>query len=70
MKSDNQYFKCNKMKQIYLIVGMVFWASLGFAQPLSVEQYRAKVLEYNQDIQKSQQAVDGALFSLKSFTGH
>ena len=54
------------MKQIYLIVGMVFWASLGFAQPLSVEQYRAKVLEYNQDIQKSQQAVDGALFSLKS----
>ena len=66
MKSDNQYFKCNKMKQIYLIVGMVFWASLGFAQPLSVEQYRAKVLEYNQDIQKSQQAVDGALFSLKS----
>jgi len=54
------------MKQIYLIVGMMFWASLGFAQPLSVEQYRVKVLEYNQDIQKSQQAIEGALFSLKS----
>ena len=35
------------------------------AQTLSVEQYRQKVLEYNQDIQKSQQAVNGALYSLK-----
>lgn len=36
-----------------------------FAQTLSVEQYRARVLEYNQDIQKSLQAVNGALYSLK-----
>lgn len=35
------------------------------AQSLSVEQYRTKVLEYNQDIQKSQQAVNGALYSMK-----
>lgn len=35
------------------------------AQTLSIEQYRTKVLEYNQDIQKSQQAVDGALYSMK-----
>lgn len=35
------------------------------AQPLSVEQYRARVLEYNQDIKKSQEAVNGALYSLK-----
>lgn len=40
-------------------------AGMLFAQTLSVEQYRARVLEYNQDIQKSLQAVNGALYSLK-----
>ena len=49
------------MKKIYLIVG----GGIVDAQTLSVEQYRQKVLEYNQDIQKSQQAVNGALYSLK-----
>lgn len=53
------------MKKIYLIVGAMFWVGAITAQNLSVEQYRQKVLEYNQDIQKSRQAVDGALYSLK-----
>lgn len=53
------------MKKIYLIVGAILWSGIVDAQTLSVEQYRQKVLEYNQDIQKSQQAVNGALYSLK-----
>lgn len=53
------------MKKIYLIVGAMLWGGIVDAQTLSVEQYRQKVLEYNQDIQKSQQAVNGALYSLK-----
>ena len=53
------------MKKIYLIVGAILWGGIVDAQTLSVEQYRQKVFEYNQDIQKSQQAVNGALYSLK-----
>lgn len=53
------------MRKIYLMIGMMLVAGCLSAQPLSVEQYRARVLEYNQDIQKSQQAVNGALYSLK-----
>ena len=53
------------MKKIYLIVGAMLWGGIVDAQTLSVEQYRQKVLEFNQDIQKSQQAVNGALYSLK-----
>ena len=53
------------MKKIYLIVGAILWGGIVDAQTLSVEQYRQKVLEYNQDIQKSQQAVNPALYSLK-----
>ena len=53
------------MKKIYLIVGAILWGGIVDAQTLSVEQYRQKVLEYNHDIQKSQQAVNGALYSLK-----
>ena len=53
------------MKKIYLIVGAILWGGIVDAQTLSVEQYRQKLLEYNQDIQKSQQAVNGALYSLK-----
>ena len=53
------------MKKIYLIDGAILWGGIVDAQTLSVEQYRQKVLEYNQDIQKSQQAVNGALYSLK-----
>ena len=53
------------MKKIYLIVGAILWGGIVDAQTLSVEQYRQKVLEYNQDIQKTQQAVNGALYTLK-----
>lgn len=54
------------MKKLYIIIGTLFWAGTLVAQTLSVEQYRARVLEYNQDIKKSQEAVNSALYSLKS----
>lgn len=57
--------KNKRNEKIYLIVGAMLWGGIVDAQTLSVEQYRQKVLEYNQDIQKSQQAVNGALYSLK-----
>lgn len=40
-------------------------AGVVHAQSLSVEQYRNKVLEYNQDIKTSQETVNSALYSLK-----
>lgn len=54
------------MKKLYIIIGTLFCAGTLAAQTLSVEQYRARVLEYNQDIKKSQEAVNSALYSLKS----
>ena len=37
----------------------------GKAQTLTVEQYRAKVLEYNQDIKQSRETVKAAIYALK-----
>ena len=54
------------MKKIFLMTGAMFFAGMLTAQTLSVEQYRNRVLEYNQDIQMSRQAVNSALYSLKS----
>lgn len=54
------------MKKIFLILGMFGVAVGSYAQPLSVEQYRTRVLEYNQNIKQSEQAVEGALYSLRS----
>lgn len=54
------------MKKLYIIIGTLFCVGTLAAQTLSVEQYRARVLEYNQDIKKSQEAVNSALYSLKS----
>lgn len=55
------------MKKIYLAVVMIVAAAGAVpAQTLSVEQYRGRVLEYNQDIQISQQAVNSALYALKA----
>lgn len=53
------------MKKIYLTILAVFAVGATQAQSLSVEEYRAKVLEYNQDIKTSQEAVNAALYSLK-----
>lgn len=53
------------MKKIYLLIAGLFTTGVLSAQTLSVEQYRTKVLDYNQDIQKSHRAVEGALYSLK-----
>lgn len=54
-----------EMKKIGVIIGALLLALGTKAQTLSVEQYREKVLEYNQDIKKSQEAVYGALYTLK-----
>lgn len=54
------------MKKIFLILGMLGVAVGSYAQSLSVEQYRTRVLEYNQNIKQSEQAVEGALYSLRS----
>lgn len=54
------------MRKIYFILCAFFLADVLDAQELSVEQYRAKVLEYNQDIKKSQESVNAALYSLKA----
>ena len=35
------------------------------AQTLTVEEYRAKVLDYNQDIKQSREAVKAAIYALK-----
>lgn len=53
------------MKKIHLIAGMALIAMGAGAQNLSLQEYRQKVLDYNQDIKKSQEAVDAALYSLK-----
>lgn len=54
------------MKKRGLFIGMLFVSGFLPAQTLSVEQYRTRVLEYNQDIQKTIQAVEAAMYSLKS----
>ncbi|MDE6451514.1 MAG: TolC family protein [Odoribacter sp.] len=54
------------MKKTGWIAVFALWAIGGFAQTLSVGQYRDKVLDYNRDIRKSRQAAEAALYSLKS----
>ena len=45
---------------------MLFLGGYGMAQPLTLQQYRQKVLDYNQEIKQSQEAVKAALYTLKS----
>ena len=53
------------MRNIYLTLLVSLWAGLVNAQSLSLAEYRTRVLNYNQDIKTSQEAVKSALFSLK-----
>ena len=49
-----------------LIIGVLLvLAGAVTGQTLTVEQYRAKVLEYNQDIKQAKEAVNAAMFALK-----
>lgn len=48
------------MKRIYGIIGLLFLGGYGMAQPLTLQQYRQKVLDYNQEIKQSQEAVKAA----------
>ena len=54
------------MKRIYGIIGLLFLGGYGMAQPFTLQQYRQKVLDYNQEIKQSQEAVKAALYTLKS----
>lgn len=54
------------MKRIYGIIGLLFLGGYGMAQPLTLQQYRQKVLDYNQEIKQSQEAVKAVLYTLKS----
>lgn len=56
----------NDMKKAGLTIAVVLWVADAFAQALSVGQYRSQVLDYNQDIRKSEQVATGVLYSLKS----
>lgn len=56
----------NDMKKAGLTIAVVLWVTDAFAQALSVGQYRSRVLDYNQDIRKSEQVATGVLYSLKS----
>lgn len=53
------------MKTIYVILFTMILLP-GKAQKLTLQQYRKKVLEYNQDIKQSKEAVNAALYSMKS----
>ncbi len=55
----------NDMKKAGLTIAVMLWATGAFAQALSVGQYRSRVLDYNQDIRKSEQVAEGVLYSLK-----
>lgn len=54
------------MKVFVITIG-ILWMTLGsgIAQTLTVEEYRAKVLDYNQDIKQSREAVKAAIYALK-----
>lgn len=52
--------------KIYLILLAVTITTTLSAQSLSLQDYRKRVLEYNQDIKKSEEAVNAAMYSLKS----
>ena len=54
------------MKVFVITIG-ILWMTLGsgIAQTLTVEEYRAKVLEYKQDIKQSREAVKAAIYALK-----
>ena len=54
------------MKEIIITIGILLIMMVsGKAQTLTVEQYRAKVLEYNQDLKQSKEAVKAAIYALK-----
>ena len=54
------------MKGIIITIGILLITLVsGKAQTLTVEQYRARVLEYNQDIKQSREAVKAAIYALK-----
>lgn len=54
------------MKNI-LWIGLLLCLSAGSrAQSLTLQQYRQRVLDYNQEIKQSQEAVNAAIYALKS----
>lgn len=55
------------MKKIWILFSLVcVLSSMGYSQVLSLQDYRQRVLEYNQDIKQSRVAAEAALYALKS----
>lgn len=54
------------MKKVYGIIGLLLFCTSTLAQSLTLQQYRQKVLDYNQEIRQSEEAVKAALYTLKS----
>ncbi|WP_298612784.1 TolC family protein [uncultured Odoribacter sp.] len=54
------------MKKVYGIIGLLLFCTYTLAQSLTLQQYRQKVLDYNQEIRQSEEAVKAALYTLKS----
>lgn len=57
--------KKEKKSFLLLLLGLSFVFYVR-AQPLTLQQYRQRVLNYNQEIRQSQEAVNAAVYSLKS----
>lgn len=55
-----------RMKKVYGIIGLLLFCTYTLAQSLTLQQYRQKVLNYNQEIRQSEEAVKAALYTLKS----
>lgn len=55
-----------RMKKVYGIIGLLLFCTYTWAQSLTLQQYRQKVLDYNQEIRQSEEAVKVALYTLKS----
>lgn len=55
-----------RMKKVYGIIGLLLFCTYTWAQSLTLQQYRQKVLDYNQEIRQSEEAVKAALYTLKS----
>lgn len=55
-----------RMKKVYGIIGLLLFCTYTLAQSLTLQQYRQKVLDYNQEIRQSEEAVKAALYTLKS----
>ncbi|MGL5683808.1 MAG: TolC family protein [Marinifilaceae bacterium] len=53
------------MRKLLLAVPFILCWCSGWSQSLSLNDYRQRVVAYNQDLKQSQQAIEGAIFAMK-----